>query len=326
MKTVIDINPHDIEEKIKRFKKLFIPAVVIIALVAFIATGLYTVDASEEALVLRFGKFIKKTKPGLHFKIPFGIDEAIPIPVTRVFKSEFGFRTKTAGVRTEYYQGDFTDESLMLTGDLSIAEVQWIVQYKIADPEKFIFKVRNADGTLSDLSEAVTRRVIGDRTINEVLTFGRAEIEKVVHEELQLILDEYQTGLQIVTVKLQDVNAPDPVKPSFNEVNAAEQDKDRFVEQAWSEYNKLIPEARGKAEKTIAEAEGYALRRINRAKGDAQRFIEVYDEYRKAKDVTRRRLYLETLKEILPQVEEIYVVDEDQKSLLPLLDLSRKSK
>ncbi len=326
MKTVIDLNPHDFEGKIRKLKRFFVPAIVVIAVGIFILTGLYTVDASEEALILRFGKYIKKTKPGLHFKIPFGIDEAIKIPVTRVFKAEFGFRTKEAGRVTQYTQGDYSEESLMLTGDLSIAEVEWIVQYRIADPEKFAFRVRKAEETLADLSESVTRRVVGDRTINEVLTIGRAEIEQVTQEGLQELLNEYETGLTLVTVKLQDVNAPDPVKPSFNEVNAAEQDRDRFVEQAWAEYNKLIPETKGKAEKTVAEAEGYALRRVNRAMGDAARFIDVYEEYKKAKDVTRRRLYLETIREILPEVEEIYVVDEDQKSLLPLLNLSKSVK
>jgi membrane protease subunit HflK len=214
----------------------------------------------------------------------------------------------------------------MLTGDLNVAEVEWIVQYKVKDPYNYLFKIKDPPETLRAMSEAVVRRVVGDRSVTDVLTTGRIDIAKDVEVGLQDLLDAFESGIHIVTVKFQDVNPPDPVRPAFNEVNRAKQDKEKMINEAWEDYNKRIPRAKGEAEQMIAEAEGYALRRVNQAMGDVALFNQVYREYRTAPDVTRRRLYLETMSKILPNMQDIYIVDEDQKSILPLLELTGKGK
>ncbi|HSG28797.1 MAG TPA: FtsH protease activity modulator HflK, partial [Candidatus Krumholzibacterium sp.] len=201
-----------------------------------------------------------------------------------------------------------------------------IVQYKVKEPYNYLFKIKDPSETLRAMSEAVVRRVVGDRSVTDVLTVGRIEIAEEVEVGLQSLLDRFESGLQIVTVKLQNVNPPEPVRPSFNEVNRAKQDKDKMINEAWEDYNKRIPRARGEAEQMIAEAEGYALQRVNQAMGDASLFNQVFLEYRNAPDVTRRRLYLETMREILPRLDEIYIVDESQKSILPLLDIGKSAK
>ncbi len=326
MVETIDVDKKQIEDQIKKFKRWIIPILIVIAALIVLFTGLYKVDPSEQALVLRFGKYVRKAGPGLHFKIPFGVESAIIVKTERVFKEEFGFRTRKAGVETKYARGTYQNESLMLTGDLNIADAEWIVQYQKVDPEKYIFNIRKQERTVRDITEAVVRRVVGDRTVNEVLTTGREQVQKVVMEKLQEILDSYESGIDIVTVNLKNVNPPEKVRASFNEVNEAKQDKEKYVNQAKGQYNEKVPEARGQAKKMISQAEGYAKRRINRSQGDAKRFVDIYREYRLAKRVTRRRLYLETMKEVIPQVEEVYVVDEKQKSLLPLLDLNKSIK
>ncbi len=319
----IDFNSLKLEEYARRLRRWVAPAAIVFAVLVLLLTGFYKVDASEQALVLRFGKYVRKVGPGLHFKAPFGIEKAIKVKVARVFKEEFGYRTKTASAKTQYSRNDYSGESLMLTGDLNIADVEWIVQFRIENPEYWAFNVRFPRDTLRDVSEAVMRRVVGDRSVNEVLTVGRSEIEEVVQKEMQEIFDEYKTGFRIVTVKLQDVNPPNPVKPSFNEVNEAKQDKEKYINEAWGEYNDKVPAAKGQAQKIIAEAEGYAIDRVNSAEGDAQRFINIHEEYLKAREVTRKRMYLETMSRILPEFEEIYIVDRNQTSLLPLLDLNK---
>lgn len=209
----------------------------------------------------------------------------------------------------------------MLTGDLNAALVEWVVQYRIVDPYKYLFQVRSVQDTFRDMSEAVTRRVVGDRTVNEVLTVGRAEVAAQVQAELQELCNQYETGISVDQVVLQDINPPDPVKPSFNAVNEAQQEKEKLINQAQSEYNREIPRASGQAEQTIQEAEGYALNRVNRAEGDASAFNALYEEYRKAPEVTRRRIYLETMAQVLPQVRSKVIVDEDLRGVLPLLNL-----
>lgn len=294
----------------------------VLLLVFLILTAAYTVKAESVGVVLRFGKYIKTVEPGLHFKIPFGVDRVYKVPVRQIRKQEFGYRTQEAGVRTQYEPGKrYEEEMLMLTGDLNIAEVQWAVQYRISDSYLYLFKNRNPEEALRDVSEAVMRSTVGDYTADEVLTQGRAEVSVKVHERMQEILDSYETGIQLVTVKLQDVHPPDPVKPSFNEVNEARQEQERMINNAWEMYNKEIPKAQGKAQQVIAEAEGYATDRVNRARGDAAKFLSIHEEYRKAPDVTRRRMYVETMSQILPHVEDIYVIDESQKGLVPLLQL-----
>ena len=320
---------QDLQELITRqpYTQLITPKRVLIVILGIIilaclATSFYTVDADEIAVVLMFGKSVRQAEPGLHFKLPLGIERAINVPVRKVFKEEFGFRTLRAGVRTQYDTRDFSDESLLLTGDLSIADVEWVVQYKIKDPKNFLFFVRNPQRALRDLSESVMSRVVGDRTVTEVLTVGRIEIAAEVEQHLQQLLDLYQTGLDVATVTLQDVNPPEAVKAAFNAVNEAKQEKERLINEAWRDYNQSVPKEKGLAAQQISEAQGYALKRVNEAQGDADRFKAIRSEYQKAKEVTRRRLYLEAMQAILPQVKEIYVIDSKTNLPIPLLQLN----
>ena len=292
-----------------------------IAVLVGLATSFYTVEADEIAVVLMFGKSVRQAEPGLHFKLPFGIEKAEKVQVRKVFKEEFGFRTLKPGVRTQYDTGDFGDESLLLTGDLNIADVEWVVQYKINNPQKYLFSVRDPRQALRDLSESVTSRIIGDRTVTEVLTVGRIEIAAEVEKNLQALLDLYETGLDIANVTLQDVNPPEKVKSAFNAVNEAKQEKERLINEAWRDYNQSVPKSKGLAQQQISEAQGYALKRVNQAKGDADRFNSIRSEYQKAKEVTRQRLYLETMQEVLPLVKEIYIIDDKATAPIPILQL-----
>ncbi|MBK7190353.1 MAG: FtsH protease activity modulator HflK [bacterium] len=298
--------------------------VVVVAL-AVMLSGFYTIDPEEAGLVLRFGKYTRISEPGLHFKMPLGIERVRKVPIQRQLKEEFGFRTVRAGIHTEYSTKSFVEESSMLTGDLNAALVEWVVQYRIVDPYKFLFEVRNVQDTFRDMSEAVMRRVVGDRTVNEVLTIGRAEVAAQVQVELQEMCNQYQTGISVDQVVLQDINPPDPVKPSFNAVNEAQQEREKLINQAQSEYNREIPKASGEAQQTIQEAEGYALNRVNRAEGDAAAFNAIYEAYRKAPEVTRQRIYLETMAQVLPQVRSKVIVDDDLRGVLPLLNLDAKA-
>jgi membrane protease subunit HflK len=286
-------------------------------------TSFYTIDPEEVGIELRFGKYTQTTQPGLNFKLPLGIESVIKVPVQRQLKEEFGFRTQRAGVRSEFSRSrEALDESNLLTGDLNSAVVEWVVQYRIVEPYKFLFRVRNVQDTMRDMSEAVMREVVGDRTVNEVLTVGRQEVADLVEQELQVLCDQYDTGIKIDQVVLQDVNPPDRVKPSFNEVNEAQQEREKLINQAQSEYNKVIPRARGRALQAIQAAEGYKLNRVNRAKGEAARFTALYDEYRKAPEVTRKRIYLETMSEILPKIGNKIIIDDSAKGVVPLLNLT----
>jgi len=309
---------------VSRRKALIILVLVILGI--FLLTGFYIVNPEEQAVVQRFGQYVRTEEPGLHFKIPFGVEQQPAIKVRKIQKSEFGFRTLQSGIKTQYSDKDYSDESLMLTGDLNIAEVEWIVQFRIKDPRAYLFNVRNPDETLLELSESATRQIVGDRSIDEVLTLSRKEIAYLVQQRLQASLDEYDSGVEIVAVNLQNVKPPEPVQPAFNAVNSAMQERDRIKNEAEQQYNQVIPEATGAAERSIQEAMGYKVARVNRAKGDAQKFTQVLAEYRKAPQVTRRRLYLETMKEILAEVDNVYVVDEDMKGVLPLLNLQGGSR
>jgi membrane protease subunit HflK len=298
---------------------------VIIALImAF--SAFYTVGPEEIGVVLQLGKFVRTTDPGLHVKIPFGVERVTKVPIQRQLKEEFGFQTVSAGVRSQYSVRGREAESNMLTGDLNAAVVEWVVQYRIVDPYNYLFMVRDVRETFRAMTEAVVRKVVGDRTVNEVLTVGRQEIADLVEQQLQGLCDQYENGIKVDQVVLQDVNPPDPVKPSFNEVNQAQQEREKLINEAQSEYNRVIPRARGEAQQTIQEAEGYALNRVNTARGDSARFVAVYDEYRKAPEVTRKRIYLETMNRILPKVSNKVVIDEDLKSVLPLLNLETTGK
>ncbi len=285
--------------------------------------SVYTVAPEETGVIQRFGRYVRVTGPGLHFKLPFGIETVSKVKTGRNFQMEFGYRTVEAGVRSRFTERGFKEESLMLSGDLNVVDLQWTVQYKIGDPKDFLFQVKDVDSAIRDMSESVMRRVVGNRLFDFVLTVGRAEIADRVKVEMQKVLDSYRTGIQVVNVKMQNVTPPGPVEAAFNEVNEAEQERESKINQAQAAYNREIPKAKGSALQTISKAEGYALERVNQAQGEANRFLDVLKEYRQAKDVTKRRLYLESMDQLLNKVAEIYVIDADQKGLVPLLDLQK---
>lgn len=314
-------------EELPRFEPPKIPkgsAMIIFwafLLVAGLRTSFYQVEPDEEGVVMRFGAYHSRTEPGLRVKLPFGIDTVERVKVRRQLTAEFGFRTERAAVSSQFISSGFGDESNMLTGDLNTAVVEWVVQYRITDPVQYLFKVRNSEDTFRDMSEAVMRQVVGDRTVNEVLTVGRQEMKVEAQSLLQDLSHHYELGIQVDEVVLQDVTPPPPVKPAFNQVNEAEQERSQLISEAQSEYNKVVPRARGEAQQVILAAEGYALDRVNRAKGEAARFESLYAEYRKAPEVTRKRIYLETMREILPKVGRKVVVDESIEGMVPLLNL-----
>lgn len=302
--------------------KIWVVLVVAVILMVIYASY-FTIQPDETGVLLRFGRFERVAEPGLHFKIPLGIEKVEKVKTGRIFQVEFGYRTAQAGVRSRFVERGYEDESLMLSGDLNVIDMQWTVQYRIQDPKSYLFNVRNPEQTLRDISEAMMRQEVGSMVSDEVLTVGRTAAAEKVRVAMQKILDDYQTGIKIVTIKLQNVNPPEQVKAAFNEVNEARQEKESLINQAQEAYNKEIPKAKGKAQQMIAEAEGYALEKVNRAKGEAIRFTEVLKEYRAAKTVTRKRLYLEAIVKILGSAKEVYVVDSKQKSILPLFDIGK---
>ena len=285
-----------------------------------IASGYYTVPADSEAVVQRFGRYQGTQGPGLHFKIPFGVDRVTIVPVRRQMKLEFGFST---GGATNPYQPDPDPEHTrnMVTGDLNEAEVQWAIQYRITDAKQYLFDVQNSEETLRAATEAVMREVIGDRTIDEVITFGRQEIESETLTRIKPLAKEYNLGITVDLVQLKNIDPPRMVQASFNDVNSAQQEKQKAINQASGQYNKEIPKARGEADRLISEAQGYATKRINEAMGDAEYFEAVLLQYNKAPEVTRKRLYLETMGEILPRMGPKIIIDDDVSRLLPLLPL-----
>ena len=314
--------------KLPKIKPGILKLVVIAVVVLIILAGsIYQISPEEIGAILRFGKYVRATDPGLHLKFPLGIEKLIKVPVQRQLKKEFGFRTTRPGIRTEYrVTADSQREAMMLTGDLNVAVVEWIVQYKIKNPYNYLFKIRDADSTFRYMNEAVVRRVIGDNSVDEVITVGRARIANEAKEELQKLCDLYEIGIEVNQLIFQDVNPPDAVKPSFNEVNESLQEKERKINEAWSEYNQEIPKATGEAIQTIRAAEGYAMERVNNSKGDANRFIAIYREYSRAPLVTRKRMYLETINLILPKIGKKIIFDEKQKNILPLLNLGAEVK
>jgi membrane protease subunit HflK len=278
--------------------KIVIAAVIVLIL---LFGSFYQIGPEEIGVILRFGKFVRTTGPGLHLKLPLGIENLTKVPVQRQLKMEFGFRTARPGIRTEYrVTSDMAKEAIMLTGDLNVAVCEW--------------------------NEAVVRKIVGDNSVDEVLTIGRARIAAEAKDELQKLCDLYEIGIEVNQLILQDVNPPDSVKPSFNDVNEALQEKEKKINESWAEYNHEIPKATGEAEQMIRAAEGYATERVNRAKGEANRFISIYKEYAIAPLVTRKRLYLETINEVLPKISKKIIFDERQKNILPLLNLGKEEK
>lgn len=304
----------------KIIKNIRIIVVVVVVLVAIIST-FFQVGAEEVGVITRLGKYNRTLESGLNFKIPF-IESVYKVPVERQQKQEFGFRTTSVGVQSTFSKAGAEEESLMLTGDLNLADVEWVVQYRIDNPYNFLFRVRDPENTLRDISESGMRQIVGDRTVNEVLTVGRSEIASKLKILIQELSNEYELGIRIEQVVLQDVTPPEPVRPAFNAVNEAQQEKETLINQAKSEYNKVIPKAAGQAEETIQKAEGYATERVNNAKGEVARFNELYVEYAKAPEVTKSRIYLETMQEVIPKLGEKIIMDDNGSNVLPLLQMN----
>jgi membrane protease subunit HflK len=306
---------------------IIIWVVVIVVLLAGLLTSIYTVQAESRGVVLRFGKYLKTVEPGLRFKLPFGIEKVYVIPVERTLLEEFGFITPGALNPGQSNTRSLRElEKSMITGDLNSAEVEWIVQYRITDPRLYLFEVYDPVGTLRYISESVMRTVVGDRTVDEVITIGREEVEEEAMKRLEIAVQKYELGIGIEQVQLQNVNPPPPVQESFNEVNRAQQEKERMINEAEGEKNKEIPLAKGVAEQKILASEGYALKRVNEALGDVARFNYRFEEFQKAPVVTRTRLYLEAMKKVIPQMGKKIIMDEDASQVLPLLQLQPGSK
>lgn len=292
--------------------------------IIFFATSFFTVETEEVGVITTFGKYNRTVEPGLKFKWPF-VEKVYFVAVERQQKVEFGFQTTNADIRSEYKRGNQDLEvALMLTGDLNLADVEWVIQYRINNPEDYLFKVRDPESTLRDISEATMRQIVGDRTVNEVITVGRTQMGIELKDLLQKVCNEYSLGIKIEQVVLQDVNPPAPVKKAFNAVNEAEQERETLINQAKEERNKIIPKAKGQAEETIQKAEGYATERVNKAKGEAARFNDLYREYVKAPDVTRSRIYLETMSDVLPKLGNKIITDQKGNNVLPLLNMQLK--
>lgn len=304
--------------------KLFLVVPVGLFLLFGAWTSFYTVEAEEAGVVLRFGAYQSTQEPGLRFKIPFGVDTVYKVPVERLMTQEFGFGTEGATNPSQFRNRppDRQSEKEMVTGDLNAALIEWAVQYRIQDPQAYLFNVRNPDETLRNASESVMRESVGDRTVDEVLTVGRQAIEAESLLKLQNLVDKYEMGLQINQVQLKNVNPPQPVQASFNEVNNAQQEKEESINKANGEYNRSVPKARGEAERQISDARGYAIQRVNEAEGDAAKFNALYTEYMKAPNITKRRLYLETMTKVVPALGRKIILDEDADQLLPLLNLN----
>ena len=306
-------------------RTLILAGVAVAAVLIALFTSFYQVDPNGRAVVTRFGRYHATTDPGLHYKLPFGIDAAAFVATEEVKKEEFGYRTLQPGQRTQYSNQSFADESLMLAGDLTVIDVQWVVQYQVVDPVKYLFNVRQPTETIRDTAEAVMRRVVGNRLGNAVLTSERAGVEEQSRVDMQRILSAYDAGIKVIRVALQDVTPPEKVKPSFNDVNKAEQERDRSVNEAQRARNKVIPKARGEAEQVKSQAEAYAAQRVNEARGEAARFTAILKEYSTSEDVTRQRLYLEMIDKVLPKVGKVYVMEPGTPAPLPLLNLDPTS-
>jgi membrane protease subunit HflK len=320
----IDFESDEIQKLLRKLGDQFgkfggISILVVVLLIFAALSSFYTIDVSEEGVITRFGRYLKTAPPGLHYKLPFGVDRVYKVASKRRLQEEFGFRTSGVSQgRSTYEDRGYSNESLMLTGDLNVGDVSWILQYEISDPWKYLFHARDVQRNIRDVSLSIMRRVVGDRLVGEVLTVGRVEIADEAKRLTQEVLNRYDMGIRIVTVNLQDVNPPDPVKPAFNDVNAAKQQQEEAINVAEREYNRFVPEARGSADQLLSEAEAYSINVVNRAKGDASRFKAVSDEYQKAPDITRSRLYIEAMESIFSGIGKLTVVDERLQGVLPI--------
>lgn len=321
-----------VRAKIKDFRVMLpvvgILAAVLVVIIGFF-TSFYTVEARGKAVVKRFGAVVDIKDPGPHFRLPFGIDKVYFVPTERQLTQEFGFRTVSTSAqgengRTEYAKRpEHLEESLMLTGDLKVIDVEWVVQYRVIDPDKYLHQVRDQDKTVRDISEAVMRQIVGNKFGSDVVTEKRVEVSLQAEEELQKILEEFEMGVEVQRVELQDVNPPESVKPAYNEVNEAEQEKERLINEAEKRRSREIPKAKGEAEQIREEARAYSAKRVNRAHGESERFKAILKQYKKAPLVTRQRFYLETMEKIIPRLGKTYIIDKGQTGPLPLLNLNK---
>tara|TARA_B100000579_G_C22677132_1_gene778488 strand:+ start:9 stop:971 length:963 start_codon:yes stop_codon:yes gene_type:complete len=293
-----------------------------VGFVLMLSMSVYTVDANENAVILRLGKYYDTTQPGLGFKIPF-VDQVFKVKVDYQYKKEFGFRTLKSDKKSVFRSRGYEDESWMLTGDLKIAEVKWVVQYKINNAKNYLFNVKNVENTIVDISEAAMQLMIGDRSFIEVLQAERIAIADEAKIYMQEMLDKYGTGISVQLVQLQGVVPPQPVADSFNEVNRAKQDQETLINEALQEYNKIIYKVEGDAQRMLTEAEGYAVERVNNAKGDANLYESILVEYLKNPQITKDRLYIETMEFVLSNNNNKIIIDKDIENLVPLLDQSK---
>ncbi|MBT5470270.1 MAG: FtsH protease activity modulator HflK [Nitrospina sp.] len=314
--------PFEIPQiKIPQFKPSMIVGIILLLLVVWIIPGtFYFVEPDEEGVVTRFGKFSRTTSPGLHFKFPSPIEHAATPKITQIRRAEIGFRA-AQGRPTQRVPA----ESLMLTGDQNIIDINLVVQYRIMDSVQFLFNVRRPHKLIRDSAETVIRGITGSKKIDEALTTGKAEIQVLAKDQIQALLDHYKSGLQVVTIQLQDVHPPEQVADSFKDVVRAREDKERMINEAQGYRNAVIPEARGQAAQIVRVAEGYREEKIKRAEGDAKRFLQQYQEYKKAPDITRKRIYLETMEEILPSIKKFVVEKNSGNGVLPILPLGGNS-
>lgn len=320
---IIDI--QDLRNRINPRKILGIILAILILIAAF--SSFYTVEQEEEAVVLLFGKYDRTTGPGLHFKLPFGIEKKFNVPTQRVLKEEFGFRTTQPGIVTTYSTANFEAESVMLTGDLNIADVTWIIQYRIKDAYAWLFHVEDQTRTIRDISQSVMNLLVGDLAVFDVVTTERTQIEQRAQDMMNIIFDRYKMGIRVVTVKLQKTMYPKgPVQDAFEDVNKAIQDRIRLINEGKEAYNNIIPKASGEAQKTLQEAEGYAIETINQAKGDVARFLAVLGEYKKNPNVTRIRLYYDMFGAVLGNSEDTDLIDKRLENFLPIKSMANEKK
>jgi membrane protease subunit HflK len=298
-------------------RAIIIVIVVILALIT-VFSSFFVVRPQETGVVLRFGRFTRLAEPGLHFKLPFGIEKSEKVLTQVVLKQEFGFRTERPGITTIRAAQDFPGESIMLTGDLNIVDVEWIIQYRIIDAFNWLFKVQEKDKTIRDISQSVINELVGDRAIFDVIGAERANIEARGQDKMNELFDKYDLGIRVTTVKLQNIVPPaGPVQEAFEDVNKAIQDRNRLINEGQEAYNQAIPRAKGEAEQLIQEAEGYAINRVNRAEGDVARFARVLDEYSRNPGVTRTRLYYEMFEEVFKDAENVDLIDKNLQNFIP---------
>ena len=298
---------------------LLLIAIGVVLAIILLFSSFFVVDQKEEAVVLNFGKFSRMVGPGLHFKVPFGVEKNYNVPTQRILKEEFGFRTTMPGIVSTYSTADYSSESIMLTGDLNIIDVEWIIQYQITDARAWLFNVADQHKTIRDISQSVINMLVGDRTIFDVIGAERANIELQGQEMMNQLYKSYGLGIHVTTVKLQNIVPPKgSVQDAFEDVNKAIQDRSRMINEGKEAYNQAIPRASGQAEQTIQEAQGYAIQRVNEAKGDVARFNAVLGEYRKAPDVVRTRLYYEMYDRVFANADGTDLIDKNLKNFLPL--------